>query len=410
MFMRGKERLYIGKAASLRDRAKSYFGDDILKTRGLHIANMVSLASTVKFFPTDSTLEALLFENKLIKKYRPCYNTKEKDDKSYNYVVITKELYPRVLVVRGKDLSDRLPTTNYKLQAVLGPFPQETLLREAMKIIRKIFPYRDTCKPCKITFTQDDGGRISVKCKPCFNRQLGLCPGVCDGKITSKEYKKIISHIKLFFRGRKSSLLKNLNRDMKSHSKELEFEKANQIKKTIFALRHIKDILLIKDTPNKELTDNVFRIEAYDVSHMGGHARVGVMTVIEDGAVNKNEYRTFKLAKNIIDDTLGLEEMLTRRLKHKEWRLPDLIVVDGGTAQKNTAEKILSENGFSIACVAVVKDERHRPREILGDREAVDNRRREILLSNSEAHRFAVAYHRKTFRGTLKASKNKDDR
>ena len=81
MFMRGKERLYIGKAASLRDRAKSYFGDDILKTRGLHIANMVSLASTVKFFPTDSTLEALLFENKLIKNIVRATTPKKKTTK-----------------------------------------------------------------------------------------------------------------------------------------------------------------------------------------------------------------------------------------------------------------------------------------------------------------------------------------
>ncbi len=391
---RGKEVLYIGKAASIRDRVKSYFGNDILKSRGLHIANMVTLANTVKFIKTESVLEALLLENKLIKKYKPRYNTKEKDDKTYNYVVLTKEEFPKVLVFRKKDLENKLQTKNYKLKTIFGPFPQGTLLREAMKIIRKIFPYRDNCTPCLFPRDSASSLRYSAGCKPCFNRQLGLCPGVCTGEISSQEYGKVICNLKSFFEGKKSEVLRSLKREMKQYSKEMQFEKADIIKKRIFALKHIKDIALVKDIDRVPITDKRFRIEAYDIAHISGTSRVGVMVVIENGSANKSEYRKFKLQKNIIDDVGGLAEILERRLKHSEWATPDLIVVDGSTPQKNITEKILKKSGVVVPVVAVVKNERHKPERIIGDKSLVDNFERQILLSNSEAHRFAVSYHR----------------
>ena len=104
------------------------------------------------------------------------------------------------------------------------------------------------------------------------------------------------------------------------------------------------------------------------------------------------------LRKNIVDgrfinDTKALSEVLSRRLAHIEWRFPDLIVVDGGVAQKNAVEKILRKNGQNIPVVSVVKDERHKPREILGDKKWLKYER-EILLSNNEAHRFAIGFHK----------------
>lgn len=381
----GKEEiLYIGKASSLADRVKSYFGDDILHTRGLHISNMVTMADTLKFIKTDSALEALILENKLIKKHQPRFNTKEKDDKSFNCVVVTKERFPRVLIVRGRNIStdERIKKAKY----VFGPFPQGTILRDAMKIIRKIFPYRDNC-------LLPIDGKIS---KPCFNRQLGLCPGVCTGEISSRDYGRIILDIKRFFEGKKFQILKSLEKEMKMNIKTLEFEKAGVIKKRIFALTHIKDISLIKDTEKDIVSsDNIFRIEAYDVAHISGTSRVGVMVVIENNYPNKNEYRKFKLEKNIIDDIGGLREVLTRRIKHHEWMMPNLVVVDGSTAQKNIAEKIIKENNLNIPVVAVVKNDRHKPERILGEKETVDKYEKQILLSNSEAHRFAISYHKK---------------
>src|SRR3989344_5936390 len=134
-FFLGKSRkiLYIGKATSLKDRVKSYFVRDILMTRSLLIAKMLEEAKKVEFIETDSVLEALLLEASEIKKHQPIYNSKEKDDKSYNYVTITEEDYPQVLITRGS--------------GTYGPFPHGGELKEALKIIRKIFPFRDTCVP-----------------------------------------------------------------------------------------------------------------------------------------------------------------------------------------------------------------------------------------------------------------------
>ena len=397
-----KERiLYIGKATSLKDRVKSYFGDDILSTRGLHIANMVTLAETVLFTKTDSVLEALLLENRLIKKWKPKYNTKEKDDKSFNYVVITKEKFPRVLIIRGKNLNKKLPTTTYSLQTVFGPFPHGALLREAMKIIRKIFPYRDVCSPAIISQQttavlksevnnkshsgiMDNLGKEIKAGEPCFNRQIGLCPGVCTGEISEKEYGKRIQELKFFFGGKKKEILHSLEKEMKKNAKEMQFEKASEIKKRIFVLNHIKDISLIKDIPRKFLTDKVFRIEAYDVAHISGTSRVGAMVVLQNREPAKNEYRKFKLRGKGLGDTDGLQEILSRRLNHSEWRYPDLIVVDGSIAQKRVAENIIKKSGHKIPVVAVVKNEKHKPERILGERSVVDNREKEILLKHNQ--------------------------
>ncbi len=118
------------------------------------------------------------------------------------------------------------------------------------------------------------------------------------------------------------------------------------------------------------------------------------MTVIENGSINKNEYRKFKINLSIQNDTAGLGEILGRRLNHPEWQFPNLIVVDGSIAQKNIAEKILKEINQNIAVVAVTKDERHRPKMIQGREDLIEKYKSEILLANSEAHRFAITYHR----------------
>src|SRR3989338_3218417 len=207
-----KKILYIGKAGSLRDRVKSYFSKDIALSRSPAIQKMVQDACDISFQKTDSVLEAVILEADLIKKFKPKYNTQEKDDKSFNYVVITKEDFPRILLVRGKELFKN-KTINLKseilnLKSVFGPFPQGGVLKEALKIIRKIFPFRDSCIPphkqhpnklenVGMLFEKNGFGR------PCFNRQIGLCPGVCTGEISKEEYAKTIRNIRLFFSGKK---------------------------------------------------------------------------------------------------------------------------------------------------------------------------------------------------------------
>jgi excinuclease UvrABC nuclease subunit len=396
LFKKGGEILYIGKATSLADRTKSYFGRDLIETRGPRIVQMVEEADTLEWQESDSVLEAVILEAKLIKKHLPPANVKEKDDKSYKYVVITKEEFPRVLLVRGKELFGLSQDDQFlpeKLEASYGPFPKPGELKEALAIVRKIFPFRDTCE-------------IGSK-RPCFNARIGLCPGVCAGLQTPHDYKRQIRHIKLFFEGHKKDLVKELTHEMNNFARDERFEEAARARNQIFALEHIQDVALLKR--EKPGSREGYRIEGYDVAHISGTALVGVMTVATGGELDKAEYRKFKIrltasAARQNDDNKSLSEILTRRLKHTEWKMPDLIVVDGSTAQKNTAERIIAEQNLSIPVVGVVKNEHHRPSHIIGESAIVKDHKIEILLVNAEAHRFAITYHKK-LRDTLPKKK-----
>lgn len=386
-----KKVLYIGKAASLRDRVRSYFVEDIAEVRSPLVAQIIAKTKSIDWRTTDSVLEALILEANLIKHYKPKGNTDQKDDKSWNYVVITKEPFPRVLLVRGKQLA----TSHLGLATSFGPFPHGGQLKEALRIIRKIFPYRDTCTPCEALAKQ------GKRCRPCFNRQLGLCPGVCTGEINKTDYRKIVRRVVLLFSGKKGELTRSLRRDMKRAAKKEKFEEASKLRRQLFALQHIQDVSLIREDLRRT-SDIRQRIEAYDIAHLGGAASVGVMTVVEEGETKRSEYRKFRIKQAKGGDDVGaLREVLSRRLGHDEWPLPRLIVVDGSTAQIHAAKKVLERYGFGIPVVGVVKDEKHRPREIKGHKGLTPALQRTILLAGAEAHRFAIAYHRRRSRNNL---------
>lgn len=426
-FFKNKEIIYIGKATSLKDRVKSYFGKDLIEARGPAILDMVFKADKIKWEVTDSVLEALILEANLIKKYQPRYNTKEKSDKSFNYVCITKEKLPKVVIVRGREIQEQwnfsrsslpgVPGGTYTSKnftvpysKVFGPYPNGSQLREALKIVRRVFSFLD------------DKNKNYLE----FYRQINLAPDLSHRKL----YLQNIKNIKLFFEGRKQQIFRNLRKEMKDYAKLREFEKAGEVKRQIFALKHINDVALIKENttlkyslpqvlgsprdyarPDRSeenisadvgipqggspTSGKIVRIEAYDIAHMGGKNMVGVMVVVEGGEVAKNEYKKFKIkTQSDANDTGALREVLERRLVHTEWTYPNLIVVDGGIAQINTARKILSDLKVNIPIVSVVKDEHHKARAIMGNRGHAVKYKKEILLANSESHRFAISYHK----------------
>lgn len=378
-----KEILYIGKATSLKNRVRSYFTSDISEKRSKVIEKMVLEAKNVEVTETDSVLEALILETNLIRTHSPTYNTRSKDDKSYNHLVITNEDYPRVLVVRGKDVTEKFSAREIKYE--FGPFTNAQLFKEALKIIRKLFQFYDTKTPIGEEKNKLSRGKID------FNRQIGLYPE----NLSRKEYAKTIRHIKLFFEGKKKQILKELNKEMFDFAKKEQFEQATIVKKRIFALNHIQDIALIKDETRIYRDEKRIRIEAYDIAHLQGNDMVGVMTVVEGGEVVSADYRKFKI--NLINspnDTAALKEVIERRLKHNEWPHPQIIVVDGSTAQKNIAEKIIKKAGLVIPVVAVVKDDRHKPNRLIGQKKILNIHKIEILLANQESHRFAINFHR----------------
>ena len=453
-FKKKKNILYVGKATSIKDRVKSYFSSDLIQTRGPLIVDMVFQAEKIDYIETNSVLEALILEANLIKKYQPKYNTKEKDDKSFNYIVITREDFPRVMIERGKDLFQHegqkkaqvqvlgFPRSEARpdhspdqfsglLQEMFGPFTDGAALKIALKIIRKIFPFRDKCEP--------------LSGRSCFNRQLGLCPGVCDGTINKKDYGKIIKKIVLLLSGKIKSLKNKLNREMKEFSKIQRFEDAKKIRDQIYALEHIQDVALIKgdeagqkkaqvqvlgsplllrnkyrpDHSPDQFSDRPYRIEAYDVAHLSGTNNVGVMVVMENGELKKSDYRKFIIRNSKGNDIGALKEVLERRLKHPEWPRADLIVVDGGIAQMNAIKVVLEHNRprhqddtpsstnegdrskLIATVIAVTKDDKHKPKAIIGDENIINKYKKEILLINNEAHRFAITFHRQKRNITL---------
>lgn len=372
------EVLYVGKATSLKDRVRSYFNPDLFDTRGPLLVRMITEAVSVDVEETETVIEALILEASLIKRYMPRFNTKEKDDKSFTYVLITKEEVPRILVVRGRDLLKS--PEKYKAQYVFGPFPQGASVKEALRLLRKIFPF----------FSNERRASLSkvMQGKLIFNRQLGLLPA------DMAEYQANLRSIQYIFQGKKKELLKELEREMHKAARVEDFEHATLRRKQLFALTHIQEVSLIKKERRAPDAVHGFRIEAYDVAHLSGTNTVGVMTVIEDGEIEKGAYRKFTVRSVTNNDPAALQELLERRLAHPEWSFPQLIVVDGGEVQKRIAEKVLNQRGHHISVVAVVKDEHHKPRDVLGAKEMISTHRDDILLANAEAHRFALSFHR----------------
>lgn len=405
-FYAGRELLYIGKATSLRSRVASYFGRDLIATRGPLLVDMVTKADKIKFEVADSVLEALILEANLIKKHQPKYNTKEKDNKSFNYVCITKDEVPKVLTIRGRSLDKS------KYKKVFGPFPNGLQLREAMKIIRRIFPYVDDSS--------------SKKQNTEFYKQLGLTP-----EDINKEYKNNIKNLILFFQGKKKNIISNLKKEMMLYAKKKAFEQAGEIKRKIFALEHINDVALIKEDmeyfggstasqnrlslprpkgearahthdSSKHTTSFISRIEAYDIAHMSGQNMVGVMTVVAGGEVEKSEYKKFIIrTQSGANDTGALDEVLSRRFRHTEWGMPDLVVMDGSTAQINVAKRVMDRYMLKIPIVGVVKDDKHKAKAIIGKEDIIKQHKKAILLANVEAHRFAISYYRKKSRKNM---------
>ncbi len=284
------EILYIGRATSLKKRVSQYFRSDI----DMRIAEMVSKAKKIKFKTTDTLLDAIILEANEIKKYWPKYNVKDKDDRSFVYVVIPKRDFTYPIIVRQHELK-KFPATKAH---IFGPYQNGTLLKNALRLLRRIFPY-GTCRP--------------GQGKPCFDYQIGLCPGSCINAISKQDYQKNINDIILLFKGQKKRLISKLKK-----------ENPEAIK----ALTQLQEVTLIT---SDEVSGDRFktnRIEAYDISHFGGHETVGAMAVMTDGRIDKSQYRLFNIKSALAGDDLhALSEMITRRFNHDEWPRPDIVSV-----------------------------------------------------------------------------------
>ncbi len=381
--------LYVGKAIDLYHRVSSYFSRDANgKT-----AVLVSKIAKVETIIVESELEALILEANLIKKYLPPFNVRLTDDKDYLYIGITKEDFAKVITFRKKDLR--------ATKIFFGPFPSSRTVKDTIKKLRRVFPW------CSGTGNK----------RACFYYHLGLCPGACVGLISKEDYNKIINRFSKFLEGKKEELVEELSSAMLRLSKEQKFEQADKLKKMLKGISYLtqtnrssvylenpnfleeeRQLALLELQQVLNLTKIPDRVEGYDISNIGGKEAVGSLVVLTNGEIDKSQYRKFKIHITGKPNDVGMHrEVMKRRLKHPEWPLPDLIIVDGGRGQAKVVNYELRIMNYELPVFGLAKRmEWLYPPE----GEIIKLPKRSLSLKllqklRDESHRFAITYHRK---------------
>jgi len=377
--------IYVGKAINIRKRVESYFRAN---TGSLKTDFLVSKIDKIETIQTASEAEALILEAGLIKQYQPKYNIELKDGKTYPFIQITRDEFPLVSVTR---INAR--ETKDKNADVYGPYVNPTLIREALQIIRKIFPFR-TCQPF--------GSKI------CLDYHIGLCQGPCEGKISKDEYHRNIRSIKFILDGKKDDLYRNLRLEMEECSCRKDFEGAGRLRDQIRAIGALYsgtgDINYFKEAEQLQraigLERAPVRMECFDISNTMGQHSVGSMVSFLNGKPDKSNYRRFRI-KTVrgIDDFQMIAEIVRRRysrLQKEGSSFPDLIVIDGGKGQLAAAMKELKKLNLSLSIVGLA--EREEEIFIPGKRNSLklshDSLGLKLLMRvRDEAHRFGLKYH-----------------
>jgi len=375
--------IYVGKAVSLRKRVQSYFRKTATMSKTDHL---VANIRDVDVIETNSEAEALILEASLIKEYQTKYNVELRDDKTYPYIEVTGEKFPRVAIVRPrqKNLSSKY----------YGPYVEVTLVREALNIIRKIFHFR-VCEP----FPK----------KECLDFHIGLCDGPCIQKISEKDYQRNIRNVILILEGKKDELYRTLKSEMEALSRENYFEEAARVRDQLRAIGALysgsPDVNYYKEAEQLQRAFNLprmpERIECFDISNIMGNQSVGSMVSFLAGRPDKSHYRRFRIREvSGIDDFKMIAEVVRRRysrLQKEGLPFPDLVMIDGGKGQLSAACEELHKLAVNIPVISLAK----REEEVFlpGKRNPVRLGRESLGLKllqrvRDEAHRFAVAYHR----------------
>jgi len=409
------EVIYVGKAKNLKNRVRSYFRVSLkqdTKTRAL-VENICDL----KIIEVSTELEALILEEKLVKKFQPKYNILLKDDKSFLYIVIRdsfvkekeKEInFPIIISARKTDLKDG--------DIFYGPYPRATVARYVLRTLRKIIPYRDCTKSKFQTYR-----RIG---KPCLYGHLGLCQAPCTNELSPTEYKKEISKLMKFLDGNFRKIIDDVESEMKQEAKKENFEKAAKLRDILKKFEYltvndtkidsiVENPLLAEDLINESMDtlvkeipvirDYPRRIECYDISSISGKEATGAMTVAVNGKLDNSEYRRFKInLKDTPDDYSMMKEVLSRRFKRAmlddSWSLPNLIVLDGGKGQLNAGLMVMKELGQDVPMISIAKREEVLIYSEAGQFHEVKLPRQSEALKliqrlRDEAHRFSRKYH-----------------
>ncbi|MDD2753774.1 MAG: GIY-YIG nuclease family protein [Candidatus Portnoybacteria bacterium] len=365
--------LYIGKAVNLRNRVRSHFipssQSKFNPPAPPFAKGRLGGISDIDFIKTADEKDALILEDQLIKKYAPKYNIQWRDDKSYLRVNFTDDEWPRVLIVHN------LKAKSYKLTAdPIGPFTNGKELKRVLRALRKILPYR-TCK--------------NAYDKPCLQWHLGLCPAHGQSPIANRQSSKKTPNPPFAKGGSAVFCKKTVQEGLKKYHE---------------SLNTLKQFLRL-------YAGEPIRIEAYDISNIQGTSATGSMIVFDGYKPKKSDYRKFRI-KTVrgANDVAMLKEVLSRRLNHKEWPLPDIMLIDGGQTQLNAAVSqfanrlVPSDTRPAIISLAKKEEELYTiysDKTLLLSKLPVDLRLLFQAIRN-EAHRFAISYYRKLHRRKLR--------
>ena len=342
------EIIYVGKAAVLKNRVRQYFQtqrDMDVKTHAL-----VAEIDDTDWTQTESEIDALFLESEMVKRYMPRYNILLRDDKSQMYVRIDiKSEWPTVTFTRNP--SD--DGADY-----FGPYYNGAVIKKALRYLRRVFPYYT--KPPK------KGARADL------DAHIGLSP---LPETSSEEYKTSLRKLIRYFEGGRKILAKEIEKEMHTSAKLHDFEKAARLRNSLGDLVELQRRIMFgdrefleisKDRALSDLTNLLAlskipaRIEGYDVSHMGGANVVASMVVFTNGVSNRSEYRKFKTKLEQNNDTANMHETILRRFSIKnikDWGMPDLILIDGGKGQLDSAIKALNAREVAVPVVSIAKRE-----------------------------------------------------
>ena len=407
--------LYVGKAAKLPDRVASYFVPSA--DLGHKKAPMLDEVHTFETIPSESEWEALLTENRLIKDIRPKYNARLIDDKTFPYLVVTRnEDFPRVFVTRnpsGRDEHGNIPA-HMKNARTFGPFTNAGSLREAVQILQRVFKFRT----CKLDIAENDEKNRYFR--PCLLYSIGQCTAPCADKISKERYREDIQRFTRFLGSKRSAMLREMQRDMEKHARSLEFEQAANLRDQIKAIQRLDDRGSTADQwqPESEIgyieperslkslqktlgLDAPPRcIEGIDIAHLQGNETVGSKVCFVDGKPFKNEYRRYRINSAENDDYTSIKEVVARRYRDAakgNELFPEVILIDG-------------ELGQLHAALEIVKDMPHKPPMVISlakKEELIYTQERATPIKlgrenlglklcqaiRDEAHRFAQHYH-----------------
>lgn len=391
--------IYIGKAKNLKKRISSYFlsGNSLMeKTK-----QMVSNIHKIKTIEVASEIESLLLEAVLIKKHTPKYNIKLTDQKAYPLIRITvKDQFPKVTISRRQTDANSL---------YFGPYPNAKELKIMLSQIRRIFPFESS---------------IHHDNKICLYHHLGLCPCPITLDTVQKQrfYKKDIRHLINFLNGKPGKVISDLKKQRDSESKKENFEQAGNIQTKIDLIGKLtsvshkpfeyeknpnlnedlrqKELSLLQSVLTREGLDikRLTRIECFDISNFSGKAATGSMVVFINAEKYSSLYRRFKIIKSgKPNDTAMIKEVIGRRLKHVDWDIPDLIVIDGGKGQISAAASAMAKTKYSIPIIGLAKKEETI---ITRDFQFIKLPKSSpalqlVMRIRDEAHRFAITYHKK---------------